>query len=66
MTWCACLAAVGGLGAPASTAAVHAELGAQPRRSWTPRQALKERDEELARGRETSRRLMNQVKPLRG
>ena len=32
----------------------------------TPRQALKERDEELARGRETSRRLMNQVKPLRG
>ena len=50
-----------GLGAPASTAAVHAELKAQRQAVLDLRRALEERDEELAAARETNRRLMNQL-----
>ncbi len=50
-----------GLGAPASTAAVHAELETQRQTVLDLRRALEERDEELAAARETSRRLMNQL-----
>jgi hypothetical protein len=50
-----------GLGAPASTAAVHAELEAQRQTILDLKRALEERDEELAAVRETSHRLMNQL-----
>jgi hypothetical protein len=50
-----------GLGAPASTAAVHAELEAQRQTVLDLRRVLDERDEELAAARETNRRLMNQL-----
>jgi hypothetical protein len=50
-----------GLGAPASTAAVHAELEAQRQTVLDLRLALEERGEELAAARETNRRLMNQL-----
>jgi hypothetical protein len=50
-----------GLGAPASTAAVHAELEAQRQTVLDLRRVLEERDEELAAARETNRRLMNQL-----
>jgi hypothetical protein len=50
-----------GLGAPARTAAVHAEFEAQRQAVLDLRQALEERDEELAAARETNRRLMNQL-----
>ncbi len=50
-----------GLGAPASTAAVHAELETQRQAVLDLKRALEERDEELAAARETSRRLMNQL-----
>ncbi len=50
-----------GLGAPASTAAVHAELEAQRQAVLDLRRVLEERNEELAAARETSRRLMNQL-----
>ena len=51
----------GGLGAPASTGAVHAELEAERQTVLDLRRALEERDEELAAVRETNRRLMNQL-----
>lgn len=50
-----------GLGAPAGTAAVYAELEAQRQTVLDLRRMLEERDEELAAGRETNRRLMNQL-----
>jgi hypothetical protein len=50
-----------GLGAPASTAAVHAELEGQRQAVLDLRRVLEERDEELAAARETNRRLMNQL-----
>jgi hypothetical protein len=50
-----------GLGAPASTAAVHAEFEAQRQAVLELRRVLEERDEELAAARETNRRLMNQL-----
>lgn len=50
-----------GLGAPADTAAVYAELEAQRQTVLDLRRMLEERDEELAAGRETNRRLMNQL-----
>ena len=50
-----------GLGAPASTAAVHAELEAKRQAVLDLRRVLEERNEELAAARETSRRLMNQL-----
>jgi chromosome segregation ATPase len=50
-----------GLGAPASTAAVHAELEAQRQTILDLKRALEERDEELAAVRETNHRLMNQL-----
>ena len=50
-----------GLGAPASTAAVHAELETQRQTVLDLRRVLEERDEELAAARETNRRLMNQL-----
>ncbi len=50
-----------GLGAPASTAAVHADLEAERQTVLNLRRALQERDEELAAARETNRRLMNQL-----
>jgi len=50
-----------GLGAPASTAAVHAELEAERQAVLDLKRALEERVEELAAARETSRRLMNQL-----
>ena len=50
-----------GLGAPASAAAVHAELEAQRQAVLDLRRVLEERDEELAAARETNRRLMNQL-----
>ena len=50
-----------GLGAPASTAAVHAEFEAQRQAVLDLRRVLEERDEELAAARETNRRLMNQL-----
>jgi hypothetical protein len=50
-----------GLGAPAGTAAVHAELEAQRQTVLDLRRVLEERDEELAAARETSRRLMSQL-----
>lgn len=50
-----------GLGAPASIAAVHAELEAQRQAVLDLKRALEERDEELAAARETNRRLMNQL-----
>ncbi len=50
-----------GLGAPASTAAVHADLETQRQTVLDLRRALEERDEELAAARGTSRRLMNQL-----
>jgi chromosome segregation ATPase len=50
-----------GLGAPASTAAVHAELEAQRQTILDIKRALEERDEELAAVRETNHRLMNQL-----
>lgn len=50
-----------GLGAPASTAAVHADLEAERQTVLNLRRALEERDEELAAARETSRRLMSQL-----
>ncbi len=50
-----------GLGAPASTAAVHAELEAQRQTVLDLRRALEEREEELAAARETNRRLLNQL-----
>ena len=54
-----------GLGAPASTAAVQAELDAQRQAVLDLKLALEERDEELAAARETNRRLMNQVNRAR-
>jgi hypothetical protein len=50
-----------GLGAPASTVAVHAELEAQRQAVLDLRRVLEERDEELAAARETNRQLMNQL-----
>jgi hypothetical protein len=50
-----------GLGAPAGTAAVHAELEAQRQTVLDLRRMLEERDEELAAARDTNRRLMNQL-----
>ena len=50
-----------GLGAPASTATVHAEFEAQRQAVLELRRVLEERDEELAAARETNRRLMNQL-----
>jgi uncharacterized protein DUF6262 len=50
-----------GLGGPASTAAIQAELETQRQSVLDLRRALEERDEELAAARETSRRLMNQL-----
>lgn len=50
-----------GLGGPASTAAVHAELEAQRQAVLDLQRLLEERDEELAAARETNRRLMNQL-----
>jgi hypothetical protein len=50
-----------GLGAPASTAAVQAELEDQRQTVLDLRRVLDERDEELAAARETNRRLMNQL-----
>jgi hypothetical protein len=50
-----------GLGAPASTAAIQAELEAERQGVLDLRRALEERDEELAAARETSRRLMNEL-----
>jgi len=50
-----------GLGAPASTAAVHAELDAQRQTILDIKRALEERGEELAAVRETNHRLMNQL-----
>ena len=50
-----------GLGAPASTAAIHAELEAERQTAQDLRRALEERDDELAAARETNRRLMNQL-----
>ena len=50
-----------GLGAPASTAAVLAELEAERQTAQNLRRALEERDDELAAARETNRRLMNQL-----
>lgn len=50
-----------GLGAPASTAAVRAELDAQRQAILDLKLTLEERDEELAAAREANRRLMNQV-----
>jgi hypothetical protein len=50
-----------GLGAPASAAAVHAELEAQRQTVLDLRRVLDERGEELAAARETNRRLMNQL-----
>ena len=50
-----------GLGAPASTAAVQAELEAQRQTILDLKRALEERDEELAAVRETNHRLMNQL-----
>ena len=50
-----------GLGAPASTAALHAELEAERQTVLGLRRVLEERDEELAAARETSRRLMDQL-----
>src|SRR5258708_5879053 len=54
-----------GLGAPASTAAVQAELDAQPQIVLDIKLALEEQDEELAAAREANRRLMNQVNRAR-
>ena len=54
-----------GLGAPASTAAVQAELDAQRQAVLDLKLALEERDEELAAAREANRRLMNQVNRAR-
>jgi hypothetical protein len=50
-----------GLGAPASTAAVQAELEAQRQTILDLKRALEERDEELAAVRETNHRLINQL-----
>ena len=50
-----------GLGAPASTAALHAELEAERQTVLDLRRVLEERDEELGAARETSRQLMNQL-----
>jgi hypothetical protein len=50
-----------GLGAPAGTAAVQAELEAQRQTVLDLRRVLEERDEELAAARETNRRLMNEL-----
>lgn len=54
-----------GLGAPASTAAVQAELDTQRQTVLDLKAALEERDEELAAAREANRRLMNQVNRAR-
>jgi Family of unknown function (DUF6262) len=54
-----------GLGAPASTTAVQAELDAQRQAVLDLKLALEERDEELAAAREANRRLMNQVNRAR-
>jgi cell division protein FtsB len=50
-----------GLGAPAGTAAIQAELDTQRQIVLDLRRILEERDEELAAARETNRRLMNQL-----
>ena len=50
-----------GLGAPASTAAIQAELEAERQAVLGLRRALAERDDELAAARETNRRLINQL-----
>jgi hypothetical protein len=50
-----------GLGAPASLAAVHAELETQRQTVFDLRAALNEPDEELAAARETNRRLINEL-----
>jgi hypothetical protein len=50
-----------GLGAPASTAAVLAELETERQTAQDLRRALEERDDELTAARETNRRLMNQL-----
>lgn len=47
-----------GLGAPAGTAAIQAELEAERQAALDHRRALEERDDELAAARETRRRLM--------
>jgi hypothetical protein len=49
------------LGAPASLAAVHAELETQRQTVFDLRAALNEPDEELAAARETNRRLINEL-----
>jgi predicted nuclease with TOPRIM domain len=51
----------GGLGAPASTAAIRAELETERQAVLDLKRALEERNEELAAARETNRRLMNQL-----
>jgi len=50
-----------GLGAPASTAALQAELEAERQAALDLRRVLEEREDELAAARETNRRLMNQI-----
>jgi Family of unknown function (DUF6262) len=50
-----------GLGAPASTAALRAELEAQRQAVMDLKKSLEEREEELAAAREANRRLMNQL-----
>jgi len=50
-----------GLGAPASTAALHTDFEAERETVVNLRRALEERDEELAAARETNRRPMNQL-----
>lgn len=50
-----------GLGAPASTTALQAELDHQRHIALELKQALQERDEELAAAREANRRLMSQL-----
>jgi hypothetical protein len=50
-----------GLGAPGSTAALHADLEAERQTVLDLRRVLEERDEELAAARETNRRLMSQL-----
>jgi Family of unknown function (DUF6262) len=50
-----------GLGAPAGTASLQAELEAERQAALDLRRVLEERDDELAAAREANRRLMNQL-----
>ena len=50
-----------GLGAPAGTAALHADLAEQQQTVLDLKRRLEERDEELAAAREANRRLINQL-----